>query len=391
MSTDYKQTSLSFRLQKVVRYVGLYGVGRTVTKVRAQYRLPSTGEPLTSTWVNPKVRSGSGGRDVAIIGCGAFSYTTIAFYCHKKDGGSIASVYDPIGPRAISLCRDYGGMRAVATVDEIVSDPSIKLVYIASNHASHAEYAIQCIAAGKHVHIEKPHVVTADQLERLGAAMGSSPQSKVFLGFNRPRSRHFRFLQRILGNEDGPIMLNWFVAGHEIPPDHWYFSDSEGGRVLGNLCHWTDLSLQMVGVDKAFPCEVGVGGDHGSPSDFVVTFAFADASSGAITFSAKGHTFEGVREVLNCHRGNALCSLEDFQTSRADVGARRQRLRSRFRDHGHENNILHSFDTARSDRPGESELYVRLTGALFLAARVVVDTRKSARVNLDGSIESLTG
>ncbi|MFL5581441.1 MAG: Gfo/Idh/MocA family protein, partial [Gemmatimonadaceae bacterium] len=258
-----------------------------------------------------------------------------------------------------------------------------------SNHASHAEYAIQCLDAGKHVHIEKPHVVTEDQLDRLCAAMRRNPSAKVFLGVNRPRSRLFRVLKDVLSKESGPSMINWFVAGHEIPPDHWYFSEAEGGRVLGNLCHWTDLTLQLVGAEDAFPCEIGVGGDRSSPSDFVLTFAFADQSSAAITFSAKGHTFEGVREVLNCHRGNALCALEDFQQVRADVGARRLRLRLRHRDHGHGANVRHSFEGMRENVPSTPESYVRLTGALFLAARVVVDSGSPVRVTESGNIESL--
>ncbi len=52
------------------------------------------------------------------------------------------------------------------------------MIYIASNHASHAEYAIQALNTGKNVHIEKPHVVTEDQLERLCLAM-SERKGKV--------------------------------------------------------------------------------------------------------------------------------------------------------------------------------------------------------------------
>ena len=61
---------------------------------------------------------------------------------------------------------------------------------------------------------------------------------------------------RYLSLESGPMMINWFVAGHEIPDDHWYFKESEGGRILGNLCHWTDLTLQLVGLNNAFPVKL---------------------------------------------------------------------------------------------------------------------------------------
>ena len=50
---------------------------------------------------------------------------------------------------------------------DIIDDPQIDLIYIASNHYTHAEYAIEALNKGKSVHIEKPHVVNESQLDRL--------------------------------------------------------------------------------------------------------------------------------------------------------------------------------------------------------------------------------
>ena len=93
---------------------------------------------------------------------------------------------------AASLFENYNLQYFTDDFKKIVKDPSIDLVYIASNHATHAEYAIECINAGKHTHIEKPHVVNKDQLSRLISAMARNPKVKVFLGFNRPKSRLFK-------------------------------------------------------------------------------------------------------------------------------------------------------------------------------------------------------
>ena len=62
--------------------------------------------------------------------------------------------------------------------------------------------------------------------------MRSYPTSKVFLGFNRPRSVLMKSLVKQLASQSGPLMINWFIVGHEIPDDHWYFLESEGGRIL---------------------------------------------------------------------------------------------------------------------------------------------------------------
>jgi predicted dehydrogenase len=232
--------------------------------------------------------------------------------------------------------------------------------------------------AGKHVHIEKPHVVSQDQLHRLAEAQKRNPNGMVFLGFNRPRSALFQRVKRALDEQSGPLMVNWFIAGHKIPDDHWYFSEAEGGRILGNLCHWTDLTLQMVGIENTFPCEITAVSAADAKSDFSISIAFANKSVAGITFSAKGHTFEGVREVLNAHRGDVLLSMSDFHSLRIDRGHRRENYRGLFRDHGHSANICNSYEAVRdNDRskavsPAQSDA----TARLFLAVKEAVDQRR---------------
>jgi predicted dehydrogenase len=369
MALDYTRSPLRVKIQKVARYTRLYGVSRTLEKIRAQRHMGDGGEPRSDRWVNPGARPGG---EVAMIGCGTFAYSTIAYYCHRYDRRFLRGCYDPVGARAVSLCARYGGGYAAADPQELFEDPAVRLVFIASNHASHAEFAIEALRAGKDVHIEKPHVVTQGQLERLAEAMLAAPERKVFLGFNRPRSEHFRRIGGWLDAESGPLMINWFVAGHEIPEGHWYFAEAEGGRVLGNLCHWTDLTLRLVGQRQAFPARVMPGTLQNSASDFALSFDFADRSVAAVTFSAKGHTFEGVREYLNVHRGNALISMRDFSVSTLDRGPHQETFRSRHRDHGHGANIVNSMV---GGDPASLEAVVA-TARLFLAARIAVEQHR---------------
>src|SRR5262249_60354310 len=131
---------------------------------------------------------------------------------------------------APSLFTDHPRNYTPDDANRIIPAPAIDLIFIASNHASHAEYAIQALAQGKSVHIEKPHVVTEDQLRRLCAAMSRS-KGKVNLGFNRPHSRIGKEIKRHLDAQSGAAMFNWFIAGHELPAGHWYFKAEDGGRV----------------------------------------------------------------------------------------------------------------------------------------------------------------
>lgn len=362
---DYTVQKLGFKIKKALRYFRLYGVRRTLMKIKGQYHMKKAYDSLPA--LKP-LEEFSG--HVGIIGCGNYSFSNIAFYLHRYKPGVIRGAMDVDINKAASLFENYRLAYYTDHADRIISDTGIDLVYVASNHASHAEYAIRCIEAGKHVHIEKPHVVSEAQLKRLAVAMRAYPSSRVFLGFNRPRTQLFRKLQSLLANEAGPLMINWFVAGHEIPDDHWYFDEQEGGRVLGNLCHWTDLTLQLVGMKNAFPCMIVPATPPESKSDYVVSLVFADKSCASITFSAKGHTFEGVREVLNIHKGNLLGNLTDFQSLSVEIVDQKINDRLLFRDHGHGVNIINSLNNSK----GEDVSYIIATAQLFLAIRKAIDS-----------------
>jgi predicted dehydrogenase len=374
---DYLHQPLTFRARKAIRYVELYGARRTLVKVRSQYHMGASYAKL------PPERGVRPGQHVGVLGCGKFAYAQIAWYLHHAYGETLRGVMDLKPARAASLAVRYGAGYHTGDAQRILDDPEIDLIYIASNHASHAEYAVDALRRGKHVHIEKPHVVRMDQLERLVDAMRSG-RGKVALGFNRPLSRMGRLAQSTLAAQDGATMLNWFVAGHEISPDHWYFREEEGGRVLGNLCHWTDFCLQMVPPECRYPVTIRPTRAESSDCDIAVTYVFGDGSIAAITFSAKGHAFEGVKERFAAHRGRALVVIDDFKTLRIDVGERRRRVRSRTRDHGHKDAICRSYEMSRtgSALPGASVDYVWQTGELFLQTKEALE--RDEVVVLDG-------
>jgi predicted dehydrogenase len=388
MATEsYMERSLGYKLRKVMRYIELYGPARTLVKVRSQYHMNAKEGFATTRWDNQACASPNNPQHcIGLLGCGSFAFSTIAYYLNKSHPGALRGVMDISSARARSLATRYQAAYATTTMDTIIEDPAIRLVYIASNHASHAEYAIAALDAGKHVHIEKPHVVSADQLQRLTAAMQRNPAQHVFLGFNRPRSDLFKRLMQELAQEAGPAMINWFVAGHAIDSDHWYFSEEEGGRILGNLCHWTDLTMTMVGLDAAFPCRVIPSAIPNAKSDFVTSYEFANGSLAVISFSAKGHTFDGVRETLNVHRGDLLAELKDFKTLSLVRGAKRSTVRALTRDHGHKANILNSYAGAvQGDATkAPSALSIVATAALFLATREAHVTNQPVTVGRPG-------
>ena len=366
---DYTKQSLIFKIKKGVRYVQLYGPTRTLSKVLAQYHMNKVFAQTESKLVPAQ----STGKHVGLLGCGKFAYSNIAYYLRKNYGNVIRGVMDVDLNKAISLSAAYRADYYTIDSEAVLNDPHIDLIFIASNHASHAEYAIRAIELGKAVHIEKPHAVSLDQLQRLCEAIREH-KGRVRLGFNRPDSQLGLRLRRAFEEQTGSAMINWFVAGHEIEADHWYFAEQEGGRILGNLCHWIDFSLRLIPAKNRFPVRIIPTRSDKSDCDISVSYVFGDGSIATITFSAKGHTFEGVRETLNAHKGNVLATLKDFKELRLDIVDKVVSKRLFFRDPGHERAITNRYDLLTDPTMAELEQTIWESGYLTLKTKEALDT-----------------
>lgn len=87
-----------------------------------------------------------------------------------------------IASRDISRAKDYakkwGFERAYGSYEELLHDPEVDLVYIATPHSHHFEHAKLCLECGKPVLVEKAFTVNAIQAEQL---MKLSEEKNVFL------------------------------------------------------------------------------------------------------------------------------------------------------------------------------------------------------------------
>src|SRR5690554_3796531 len=59
-------------------------------------------------------------------------------------------------PGRAGLAENFPGARIVDGYEALLQQPDVDAVYIATPHPGHAEWAIKCAEAGKHVLVEKP-------------------------------------------------------------------------------------------------------------------------------------------------------------------------------------------------------------------------------------------
>jgi predicted dehydrogenase len=92
-----------------------------------------------------------------------FGLDTSRFKGNRR--AELVVAWDPNNARA-EVARSLG-IRWAKSADEILEDPSIQAVVIASNNRTHAKWGLKALHAGKHIFLEKPAGVTEEEVQKL--------------------------------------------------------------------------------------------------------------------------------------------------------------------------------------------------------------------------------
>lgn len=114
--------------------------------------------------------------------------------------------------------RDYAaekGIRLLGGYDEILADPAVQAVVLATPHGQHAEQVIAAAKAGKHVFVEKPFTLAKADAE---AAVAACRKAGVVmaLGHNRRFLPSVALMKETLTS--GAIGTLLHVEGHFSGP-----------------------------------------------------------------------------------------------------------------------------------------------------------------------------
>lgn len=326
------------KLRKLFRFARIYGPRRALVKAMGRLRLGRVG------LLSPKGNKPG----VGLIGCGQFAFATIAYFLCRRV--FFVSVFDTDAAAAHSVARTYGAGSVAKDAGAVLTDPAVRYVYIASNHASHTGYAVRALRAGKVVYVEKPVSVSHAQLSELQAAVAQSA-GPIYAGYNRPFSGAVRDLRELVEDARGPLTLSCFISGHVIPPDYWYRRPGEGTRVCGNLGHWLDLAVHLLswrGLPDRLRISVLSSNESARDDDLAVALATDEGDLVNIVLTARTEPFEGINETINLQWGNVISRIDDFR--RQTIWKGKQLIQKRYwpKDVGHKRAVLQPFsETAR--------------------------------------------
>jgi len=161
----------------------------------------------------------STGLGVGVIGAGVMGAAHVRTIATDLEGAHVAAVSDVDPERAAAATRDGGGARVIQDPHALIADPAVDAVVVASYDATHEEFVLACLAAGKPVLCEKPLATTADACLRVVEAELAVGRRLIHLGFMRRYDPAYAAVkQRLAGGGVGEILMVHCAHRNAIAP-----------------------------------------------------------------------------------------------------------------------------------------------------------------------------
>jgi predicted dehydrogenase len=205
---------------------------------------------------------------VGVIGFGLAGRIFHTAVIQATPGLELAAVVQRSGDDAK---KEYPEARQVRSVEELLADPGIRLVVIATPSYSHYDLAKQCLREQRNVVIDKPFTLKSEEAAEL---IRTARDRKLLLTAyqNRRWDGHFRTLRSVIkGGELGRLVSfeSHFDRFRPAPRrDVWRESGGPGGGTLFDLGpHLIDEALTLFGAPDTITASVRVEREHAAVDD----------------------------------------------------------------------------------------------------------------------------
>jgi len=146
------------------------------------------------------------------------------------------------------------GIPVISSYEDVLKDPEVEAVVLATPHSKHHEHVIAAAKAGKQVFVEKPITLTRATAESAIAACRAAGVT-LSVGFNRRHAPAFvEMMRRIRAGEIGDVLHveGQFSgpSGYALKPGAWRATRAEmpGGGMTPRGVHTLDSMIQIAGL-----------------------------------------------------------------------------------------------------------------------------------------------
>lgn len=257
------------------------------------------------------------------IGCGSVTEKKSGPAFSKVEGSDVVAVMR----RNIDKAKDYAERHGIGkwydNAQDLINDPQVNAVYVATPPASHAEYAIAAMRAGKPVYVEKPMAASYAeclQINRVSEETGIP----CFVAYYRRTLPYFRRVKQLI-DDSVPGTVSTVQIRFAIPP---YAADYDrnnlpwrvkkeiagGGYFYDLASHQLDLLDYLFGpVTDVHGFAANVGGLYDVEDTLTAAFRFQSGVLGSGSWSFVAHKESRTDQIdFVGTKGKLTCSTFDF-------------------------------------------------------------------------------
>lgn len=194
----------------------------------------------------------------AVLGCGDITEKRGAPALVDLPEALLVGFHSRSAERGREFAGRFGALRSTTSRDEILADPMVQAVYVATEHFRHLDDVLACAAAGKHVLCEKPIANTAEDGARMVDACRANGVSLQVAYYRRYYPKLLKMKQLLDAGAIGePVSASIHLSsrlhparlGPEEQHQRWHLSAelSGGGALVDTGSHRLDILCWLLG------------------------------------------------------------------------------------------------------------------------------------------------
>ncbi len=255
-----------------------------------------------------------------IVGCGDVTEVKSGPGFQRATGSELVAVMRRNGDLAKDYARRHGVPNWYDKAEDLIEDPNVDAVYVATPPSTHMTYALQAIEAGKPVYIEKPMGIDYAECQAVFDA-AKAKGVPVYVAYYRRALPYFLKIKQLLDKnvigDVRSISVSQFKKPENVDPDHlpWRLvPEISGGGLFHDLgCHTLDVVDMLLG---PITSSTGYGSNQSkiglADDTYSLNFTFENGILGTGLWSFDAYEDREYNEIVGTH-GKIIFTTFSFE------------------------------------------------------------------------------